>query len=80
MKRINFVFTLVLVVLMLAPVFALFAQDDYTNYQVEMADAFRKDGKIYVVVAILGTVLVGLLAYAFTIDRKLSRLEKQIEK
>jgi hypothetical protein len=43
---------------------------------VEMADAFRADGKIYVVVAIVLIVLFGLIAYLFMLDRKLTRLER----
>lgn len=45
----------------------------------EMADAFRADGKIYVVVAIILIVLAGLIAYLFLIDRKLNRLERMID-
>jgi uncharacterized integral membrane protein len=44
---------------------------------VEMADQFRADGKIYVVVGVLLIVLVGLLAYVWSVDRKISRLEKE---
>ena len=44
----------------------------------EMADAFRADGKIYVVVAIVLIVLSGLVLYLFMLDRKLSRLEKSM--
>lgn len=47
--------------------------------RVEMADRFRAEGKIYVVVAIIAIVLGGLIVYAFSIDRKISRLEKQFE-
>lgn len=42
---------------------------------VEMADAMRSDGKIYVVVGIILIVLVGLIAYLIMLDRKLSKLE-----
>ena len=45
--------------------------------EVEMADQLRADGKIYVVVAVLTVILVGLLVFLFMLDRKLSRLEKQ---
>jgi hypothetical protein len=45
----------------------------------EMADAFRADGKIYVVVAIILIVLAGLITYLFLLDRKLNKLEKLIE-
>lgn len=44
----------------------------------EMADAFRSEGKIYVVVAIILIVLVGLVSYLFLLDRKMNKLEKLI--
>jgi CcmD family protein len=36
-------------------------------------------GKIFVVVTVLAFILVGIFAYLFTIDRKLRKLEKEIE-
>lgn len=42
-----------------------------------MADVMRSNGKIYVVVAIIVIVLVGLVAYLFTLDRKITRLENK---
>jgi Na+/proline symporter len=42
----------------------------------EMADAMRANGKIYVVVAVLLTILAGLLFYVYRLDRKISSLEK----
>lgn len=42
----------------------------------EMADAFRAEGKIYVVVAIVLIVLGGLITYLFILDNKLTKLEK----
>lgn len=53
-------------------------EEDYQNQQVEMADAMRAEGKIYVVVAVLVVMFSGLLAYAIRIDQKLGRLEKEI--
>ncbi|WP_266203891.1 CcmD family protein [Pontibacter kalidii] len=47
--------------------------------EIEMADTLRRDGKIYVVVVVLLTVLAGTIAYLVTIDRKVSRLEKQLK-
>ncbi len=47
--------------------------------EIEMADQMRADGKIYVVVAVLLTILVGLILYLISIDRKLNRLEKEIQ-
>ena len=43
---------------------------------VEMADTMRGNGKIYVVVAVCLTILLGLFIYVFAIDRKISGLEK----
>ena len=45
--------------------------------QVEMADGMRRDGKIYIVVAVCLTILLGLFFYVFTIDRKITKLENE---
>lgn len=46
---------------------------------VEMADQFRADGKIYVVIAVIGTLLIGFFVYLIIMDKKLSRLEKRLK-
>lgn len=48
------------------------AQDD----TVEMADAMRQNGKIYVVVAVVLTILVGLFLYLIRLDKKISNIDK----
>lgn len=48
--------------------------------EIAMADIFRSEGKIYVVVAVILLLFAGLVFYAFSIDRKVSRLEKELEK
>ena len=45
--------------------------------KVEMADKFRADGKIYVVLAIILVILAGLFFYLIRIDRKVAKLEEQ---
>ena len=40
-------------------------------------DVMRSNGKIYVVVAVCLTILLGLFLYVFSIDRKISKLEKE---
>lgn len=45
--------------------------------EVEMAEGFRADGKIYVVIAVILILLAGLFVYIFRIERKLKKLEKQ---
>ena len=44
--------------------------------KVEMADLMRSNGRIYVVVAVMLTILIGLVLYVVRLDRKISRLEK----
>jgi len=44
---------------------------------IEMADQMRSEGKIYVVVAVLVVILIGLFIYLFTIDKKVRQLEKE---
>ncbi|MCY7293078.1 MAG: CcmD family protein [Ferruginibacter sp.] len=45
--------------------------------QVEMADTMRSNGKIYIVVAVCLTILIGLFIYVFSLDRKISKIEKE---
>lgn len=45
--------------------------------KIEMADKFRADGKIYVVLAIILVILAGLFFYLIRIDRKVTKLEEQ---
>jgi hypothetical protein len=47
------------------------------NKKVEMADVMRSNGRIYVVVAVVLTILIGLILYVFRLDRKITRLEKE---
>jgi CcmD family protein len=47
-----------------------------TDGRPEMADAMRANGMIYVVVAVLLTILLGLLFYVYRLDRKVTKLEK----
>jgi len=44
--------------------------------ETEMADVMKKNGKIYVVIAVMLTILAGLVLYLIRLDRKISKLEK----
>lgn len=46
--------------------------------QVEMATGLYQSGKIYVVVVVLSLIMAGIAAYLIMLDRKVSRLEKEI--
>ncbi len=52
-----------------------FAQDSAPD----MADTMRSNGKIYVVVAVCLVILIGLFMYVVRVDRKVSKLEKEIK-
>jgi hypothetical protein len=52
------------------------AQDD--GNKVDMADTMRSNGRIYVVVAVVVLILVGLILYLVRLDRKITRLEKEM--
>lgn len=41
-------------------------------------DVMRSNGKIYVVMAVCLTILIGLIAYVVATDKKISKLEKEI--
>lgn len=60
---------IIVLLISFVPVFAQPGQD------IEMADTFRSNGRIYVVVATITIVFIGLAIYLFTIDRRLKKLE-----
>jgi hypothetical protein len=62
---------LLLILVMLSA--QIIAQDK----KVEMADTMRSNGRIYVVVAVVLTILLGLILYVTRLDRKMTRLEKE---
>jgi len=43
----------------------------------EMADTMRSNGRIYVVVAVVLVILIGLFLYLVRLDRKISKFEKE---
>ncbi len=44
---------------------------------VEMADALRASGKIYVVVVVLAIIFAGIITFLLLIDRRLKKLERE---
>ncbi len=51
----------------------------FAKAQVEMADDFRGEGKIYVVIAIILVILAGFFFLLFKLDKRSKRLEKEIK-
>jgi CcmD family protein len=68
-----------LLVLILGVSLNLFAQKS-VNQSVEMADQFRADGKIYVVVAVVLVILIGMFVYLVRLDGKISKVEKELNR
>lgn len=58
---------------------ALLSTVSQAQDEIEMADTMRSNGSIYVVVGIILVVLAGFIIYLFMLDRKISRLEKEIK-
>ncbi len=52
--------------------YSLLAQ---STSEIDMADTWRSNGKINVVIAVLAVIFLGLFIYLIGIDRKLRRLE-----
>ena len=59
------------------PVLLLSLLTQAQDKPVEMADTMRSNGRIYVVVAVVLTILTGLILYVIRLDRKITRLEKE---
>ncbi len=52
----------------------VYAQD---NKPVQMADAMRSNGKIFVVVAVIVILFAGLVLYLVSLDKKITKLERE---
>jgi len=42
-----------------------------------LLNSLHSNGKIYVVVAVIAVIFIGLITYLISIDRKVSKLEKK---
>ncbi len=56
--------------------FCLFAIHPAIAQNVEMADVMRSNGKIYVVVAVIAIIFIGLMVYLYRIDQRVNKLEE----
>lgn len=54
-----------------------FAQENCEK--IEMAEGLHQFGKIYVVVISLSIIFTGIVGYLIMLDRKISKLEKEIK-
>ncbi|MBL4708988.1 MAG: CcmD family protein [Flavobacteriales bacterium] len=63
----------------LLSIFLLFISIVSQAQTLEMAETMRSEGKIYVVIAVVLIILIGLICYLISIDRKLRKLEKELK-
>lgn len=68
--------TLTLIILSLASA-ATFAQPGQENW---LVDTMYKSGKINTVVAVVSVLIAGLATWMFMMDRKVRRMEKELDK
>ena len=71
MKKINKI--IIMAISLLLP-FLVNAQE--VTAEPQMADTFRSEGKIYVVIAVISIIFICLISYLIYIDMKLRKLEK----
>ncbi|MGF1638619.1 MAG: CcmD family protein [Cyclobacteriaceae bacterium] len=70
-------YTSILLTLLLTSITGLLAQVTTESTQhVEMADTFRSEGKIYVVVLVAVVLFSGFTLFMVLTERKIARLEK----
>lgn len=58
--------------------FILMIMAQLASAQVEMADSFRGEGKIYVVIAVILIIMAGFFYLLFKLDKRTKRLEKEV--
>jgi multisubunit Na+/H+ antiporter MnhB subunit len=61
----------------IAVVIALCILTMVANAEDGSSDVMRSNGKIYVVVAVVVTIVIGLFLYLLNLDRKISKIEKK---
>jgi len=71
--------TKLMIFLLLITVSSIVAQTTATQNET-MASTMRSNGKIYVVVAVVTTILIGLIAYMFRVEKKIRSIENDLKK
>jgi len=66
----------ILVFLLIFCSIALNAQE---NQGLNMADTFRNDGKIYVVISVISIIFFSIVLFLIFLERKIKRLEDKLK-
>lgn len=64
-------------VLLFCLITALGFSQEAANNDPQMADAFRANGKIYVVIVVMAMVFISAVIYLIVIERRLKKLENK---
>jgi CcmD family protein len=64
-------------IFLVAMLFSFTAVNAQPGSDIQMADALRTSGMIYVVVITIVIIFTGLAIYLFSIDRRLKKIEKE---
>ena len=72
MQKIKTIFSLLLLLLV-----SIFVQAQEGTAKTGFGETMRSSGRIYVVVAVILTILIGLFLYLVRLDRKMSKMEKE---
>lgn len=56
------------------------AQQMVMNSEPQMADGFRADGKIYVVISVIALIFLALVCFLIYIERQVKRIEDKVFK
>ncbi len=72
MKKINKLFLIIV-----SALFPFLGKAQEMAAEPQMADIFRSDGKIYVVITVISIIFICLIGYLVYIDVKLKKLENK---
>ncbi len=78
-KRLSYILYIITFFFLISTITFAHAQNDSTNYASSNSEnLMRSNGMIYVVVGVIVIILGGLILYLTSIDKKISRVEKEI--
>ena len=72
MQKIKAIFSLFILLLI-----SMFVNAQEGTAKTDFGETMRSNGRIYVVIAVILTILIGLILYIVRLDRKMSKMERE---
>ncbi len=72
MQKIKAIFSLFILLLI-----TMFVNAQEGTAKTDFGETMRSNGRIYVVIAVILTILIGLILYIVRLDRKMSKMERE---